>query len=127
MAAAERNLAALAPFTAGAEASVLPPFDEAFDADPGAGDEANCIGTAGRVSMGVDSARVSGPNDAFREVRAAKTAGAVQDPFKSVVVPRQTVNYLFQRKFLGRRVSLRRGVLASKVPAAHQHTPYSLG
>ena len=118
--AAERNLAALAPFTAGAEASELPPFDGGFEADAAAGDEATSVGTAVRDSTLVDSARVS-RYDALREVRAAAT-GAVQDPIKNGVVPRRTV-HLFERKFQGRRVSLRRVVLASKVcqrPGAHR-------
>ena len=119
--AAERNLSALAPFTAGAEASELPPsVDGGFDADAVAGDEVTSVGTAVRDSTLVDSARVS-RYDALREVRAAAT-GAVQDPIKNGVVPRRTV-HLFERKFQGRRVSLRRVVLASKVcqrPGAHR-------
>ena len=96
--AAERNLSALAPFTAGAEASELPPsVDGGFDADAVAGDEATSVGTAVRDSTLVDSARVS-CYDALREVRDAATAGAVQDPIKNGVVPRRTV-YLFERKF----------------------------
>ena len=119
--AAERKLSALAPFTAGAEASELPPsVDGGFDADAVAGDEVTSVGTAVRDSTLVDSARVS-RYDALREVRAAAT-GAVQDPIKNGVVPRRTV-HLFERKFQGRRVSLRRVVLASKVcqrPGAHR-------
>ena len=65
--------------------------------------------------------------DALREVRAAATAGVVQDPIKNGAVPRRTVQ-LYERNFQGRRVCRMLLVLASKVPAARTpHALYTLG
>ena len=61
------------------------------------------------------------------EVRAAATAGVVQDPIKNGAVPRRTVQ-LYERNFQGRRVCRMLLVLASKVPAARTpHALYTLG